>query len=158
MSKATDRNVLLGIVALQMDFISRDALIAAMHAWILNKATPLSEILHGQGAMTEWQRSLLDALVEEHLRLHDHDTQKSLAALSSIGSVRTDLSRIADPELQASLPHVSAARGDADDDPNRTIAPIDESDSTPAGSRFRILRHHAKGGVGRGLRRPRYRT
>ena len=28
----TDRNLLFGILALQIDFISRDALIAAMHA------------------------------------------------------------------------------------------------------------------------------
>ena len=42
---SSDRNLLLGIVALQMDFISRDALIEAMHAWTLDKARSLSEIL-----------------------------------------------------------------------------------------------------------------
>ena len=42
MSTASDRNLLLGIIAMQMDFISPDALIAAMHAWILRKGTPLS--------------------------------------------------------------------------------------------------------------------
>ena len=31
---ATDRNLLFGILALQMDFISRDALITAMNAGI----------------------------------------------------------------------------------------------------------------------------
>ena len=30
----SDRNLLFGVLALQMDFLSRDALIAAMHAWI----------------------------------------------------------------------------------------------------------------------------
>src|SRR5262249_49755447 len=35
-----DRNLLFGILALQMDFIGRDALIAAMHAWVLDKAKP----------------------------------------------------------------------------------------------------------------------
>ena len=54
--------------------------------------------------------------------LHDDDPQKSLAALSSIGSVREELSRIADPDLQASLPHVSAARPNKTTIPNRTIA------------------------------------
>jgi hypothetical protein len=37
----SDRNLLFGILALQMDFISRDALIAAMNAWVLDKAKPL---------------------------------------------------------------------------------------------------------------------
>ena len=30
-----DRNLLFGILALQMDFISREALVAAMNAWVL---------------------------------------------------------------------------------------------------------------------------
>ena len=42
---AADRNLLYGILALQMDFISRDALIAAMNAWVLDKAQPLGHIL-----------------------------------------------------------------------------------------------------------------
>jgi len=102
-----------------MDFISRDALIAAMHAWVLNKATPLSQILQDHGALSASRRALLDALVEEHIKLHDNDPQKSLAALSSIGSVRNDLSLIADPDVQASQPHVSAAhvRQEPDADP-----------------------------------------
>ena len=40
-----DRNLLFGILALQMDFISRDALVAAMNAWGLNKSQPLSQVL-----------------------------------------------------------------------------------------------------------------
>ena len=85
---SADRNLLLGIIALQMDFISRDALITAMNAWVLNKTTPLSRILQERRALTDSRRSLLEALVEEHLKLHENEPQKSLAALSSIGSVR----------------------------------------------------------------------
>jgi hypothetical protein len=33
MPQTADRNLLLGILALQTDFITRDALIAAMLAW-----------------------------------------------------------------------------------------------------------------------------
>ena len=38
---SADRGLLFGILALQMDFISRDALIAGLHAWVLNKAKSL---------------------------------------------------------------------------------------------------------------------
>ena len=34
---AVDHNLLFGILALQMDFISRDALIQAMNVWVLEK-------------------------------------------------------------------------------------------------------------------------
>src|ERR1700674_1714444 len=98
-----DRNLLFGILALQMDFISRDALVQAMNAWVLDKGKPLGQILLDQGQIEQAPRLLLDALVQEHLRLHDNDPEKSLAALSSLGSVREDLTRIADPKLQASL-------------------------------------------------------
>jgi hypothetical protein len=50
-SSHVDRNLLFGILALQMDFISRDALISAMHAWVLNKQKPLGQILVEQGAL-----------------------------------------------------------------------------------------------------------
>jgi hypothetical protein len=43
-----DRNLLFGILALQMDFISRDALVAAMNAWVLEKSKPLGEFLREQ--------------------------------------------------------------------------------------------------------------
>ncbi len=44
-----DRNLLFGILALQLDFISRDALVAAMNAWVLDKAKTLGQILRAQG-------------------------------------------------------------------------------------------------------------
>jgi len=48
-SAAADRNLLFGTIALQMSVISRDALIAALNAWILNKSTSLSQFLQEQG-------------------------------------------------------------------------------------------------------------
>ena len=39
---AADLNLLFGILALQMDFISRDQLVAAMHAWVLDKSKALA--------------------------------------------------------------------------------------------------------------------
>src|SRR4051794_7147566 len=38
---SADRNLLFGILALQMDFVPRDQLITAMNAWVLDKARPL---------------------------------------------------------------------------------------------------------------------
>jgi hypothetical protein len=98
-----DRNLLFGILALQMDFIGRDALIAAMNAWVLDKAKPLGQVLQEQGVLSAERRALLEALVQEHLKQHDNDPEKSLAAVSSIKSVRQDLEQIADADVQASL-------------------------------------------------------
>ena len=44
-SSASDRNLLFGILALQMDFITRDGLIDGMQAWTLAKTQSLGEVL-----------------------------------------------------------------------------------------------------------------
>src|ERR1700737_4409437 len=90
-----DRNLLFGILALQMDFIGRDALVKAMHAWVLDKAKPLGRILLEQGALTDDTHALLDALVRKHLELHGGDAEKTLASVSSLGSARDELRQIA---------------------------------------------------------------
>src|SRR5262245_9150544 len=108
---SADRNLLFGILALQMDFIGRDALIAAMHAWVLDKARPLGEILEAHGALAPERRALLEALVQEHLKLHGNNPQQSLAAVSSVGSVRGELQRLADADVQASLAHLGRRPG-----------------------------------------------
>ena len=100
---SSDRNLLFGILAIQMDFISRDALIAAMNAWVLDKMKSLGEILVAQQALAPKRLALLESLVEEHLQQHDNNTQKSLAAVGSSGLAREQLANIADPDVQASL-------------------------------------------------------
>ena len=42
---SADRNLLFGILALQLDFIDRNQLIAAMNAWVLDKSRTLGAIL-----------------------------------------------------------------------------------------------------------------
>jgi serine/threonine-protein kinase len=137
--------LLFGILALQMDFISREQLIAAMNAWVLDKGKPLGKLLLEQRSLGTAEYALLDALVQKHLERHGNDPQQSLAAVSSIQSVRDQLQQIADTDLQASLAQVSVSR------------PGEDRDATYAGSvgglaasgqRFRILRPHAKGGLG----------
>ena len=84
----TGRNLLFGILALQNNFITRDDLLAAFAAWVPDKARPLAELVVDRGAIDESRRALLEALVAEHLKQHGGDTEASLAAVSSLGSVR----------------------------------------------------------------------
>ena len=126
------RNLLFGGLALQYNFISGDDLLAAFTAWVVDKAQSLARILVDRGTLDDARRALLEPLITELLKQHGGDLGASLAAVSSLGSVRDDLSRIADPDVQASLAHVAAALGS----------------STSEGIRFRVLREHAKGGLG----------
>ena len=60
------------------------------------------------------RRALLEALVAEHLKQHGGDLEASLAAVSSLGSVRGDLERIDDADLQASLGATASRCSDGD--------------------------------------------
>jgi serine/threonine protein kinase/tetratricopeptide (TPR) repeat protein len=142
-SPAADRNMLFGILALQLDFIGRDDLIAAMNAWVLDKSKPLGQILLEQGKLMAPRLQLLEALVGEHLQMHQGDPQQSLAALSSVSSVRQALEQVADADVQATLalfPAGAAPPSDGTVSYQSLAAPM-------PGQRYRILRPHAKGGL-----------
>jgi hypothetical protein len=142
MSAAQDRNLLFGIVALQFDFVTRDQLVAAMNAWALDTKKSLADLLVERDALTASRRAMLEPLVEEHVRQHQGDPQRSLAALNSVDDARQALEEIADPEVQASLRHLprpSAPSGPASPQDYATIDP-----PATTASRFRILRRRAR--------------
>ena len=140
-----DSNLLFGILALQMDFITRDELIAAMQTWVLAKQKALGEILVEQRALTEEERTLLEPLVRKHLENHGDDAQRSLSTLSGVEGICGDLKVISDPELAVSLGNLGGFAPTSD--PGATGAFTSPRSSSRDG-RFRILRPHARGGLG----------
>jgi serine/threonine-protein kinase len=142
-----DRNLLFGILAVQMNFVARDALIAAMHAWVLEKSKPLGRILVEQQALSPSRQCLLEQLVDEHLAAHDGDAEKSLAAVGGVGPIRDDLQHVTDPGLHATLDRIVANRNTTTLDSEATMT-YGMVSAPAAGSRFCILRPHAKGGLG----------
>src|SRR5579883_459349 len=86
----TGRNLLFGLLALQNNFLDRDALIDGFNRCAAECEHGLAQLLLDRGVLSPERHRLLEALVSEHLRLHGDDPEKSLAALRSIGSVRQD--------------------------------------------------------------------
>ncbi|HVC94968.1 MAG TPA: serine/threonine-protein kinase, partial [Pirellulales bacterium] len=141
-----DREILLGVLAYELGFVERAVLVEAAQQWSSDRNKPLSALLVERGELTAERLSLVDALVREQLRLHDGDPARALASISSRPPVGAELERIVRPPVQATLADVSLTLPsliDEDDVPARTLgAP------TSAAGRFRILRSHAKGGLG----------
>ena len=79
-----DRELLFGILALQNNFITRDALVSAFSIWVADKKRPLDQILGEQGKLNPELQALLHELVKQHLAIHENDPQRSLAALKTI--------------------------------------------------------------------------
>jgi hypothetical protein len=110
-SPSADRNLIFGLLALEMDFVTREQLIDALHAWMLEKHRPLGQVLQQRGVLTERRVALLDGLVQEHVAQHGSDPQASLAALRVEPAVRQDLDRLNDPDVQASMASLTPESG-----------------------------------------------
>ncbi|ADG69269.1 Serine/threonine protein kinase-related protein [Planctopirus limnophila DSM 3776] len=139
----TDWNLLFGIIAVQMNFVTRDHFLSAMKASSANDARPLGEILVATGAMTVEHHKMLEALINALLQQHENDLHKCLDALSSISSIREDLDQLQDPELTVRLQrHLSL-------EPASSLSVHKESETSDSSKlRFKIIRPHAKGGLG----------
>src|SRR5262245_33238854 len=98
---SADRDLLFGLLAVQLDFVRPDALVAAVRAWLPEKAKPLGDLLRNGGHLSaeEWQR--LAALVDAHLERHGGDPRRSLATLTGVEpTLRQQLTTLPDAEVQ----------------------------------------------------------
>src|SRR5262245_4629087 len=93
-NRAAARNLLFGLLAFQNGFVDREALLGAFNAWVADRSRPLGQFLRERGALDAARHALLEALVVEHLKLHGDDPEMSLASLSSVEPVMSELSRV----------------------------------------------------------------
>jgi serine/threonine-protein kinase len=118
-----DRNLLFGILALQVNLVSRDALIRGIETWVSGKQRALSEILVEQGALPRDRLALLEPLVD---------------------SILKDLGKIPDDDVQASVQsHRIGTAGDAD--PDKTVP---RSPGPIRKVRYRLLKEIGQGSFG----------
>ena len=131
---ALDRSLLFGVIARRMDFVSRDELIGALRAWGSEMEKPLAQLVVERGALSEDERSLLGPLVGKQLEQLGDDEGRSHADLSSVSWIKLGTADLAaDSETQTSRPAA----------PRRAA-----HTSSFVADRFRILRPHARGGLG----------
>lgn len=146
------RNLLVGLLAWQQRLISREQLLQGLEQWMTSKRPALEEIFVQKKWLSAEQRDLLLGLFQEHLQQHGDSVLQSLQGLSSVGSVL--------PELEKFLPKETletigvTADFSAPSDPQATLdlpkqgAGGDRSAVGGSRLRYRIVRSHARGGLG----------
>jgi serine/threonine protein kinase/tetratricopeptide (TPR) repeat protein len=145
---AADRHLLFGLLALQNGLINQDQLLLAFRAWTLDKSRSVADHLEARGDLTRARRALLEGLADVHLEAHGGDVEKSLAAVPAGKSARESLARLGDPEIDETLGHVDSHLGSTvNGDGDGTVSYV-VGTSTFDGQRFRVLRPHARGGLG----------
>ena len=148
MAERTDlsQDLLFGLLALHTGMIDQSRLVAAFQAWTLARSRSMADILVEQGALDSDAQGLLKALSRKHLQMHGGDPAKSLAAVCIDNATRERLASIGDAQIHATLGHAGTepAGGSASEE----TGAFSIGTSTSEGQRFRVLRPHAKGGLG----------
>jgi hypothetical protein len=144
MTATADRHLLFGLLALQNGLIDQGQLILAFQAWTRDKTRSLADQLDADA------RAGLEAIVALHVKKHG-DVEHSLVAVPANHSTRASLAALGEPEIEATLARVTRSKNghatEVDDDPDRTAA-LSVGAATSEGQRFRLLRPHARGGLG----------
>ncbi len=136
--QAAAEQLLCGLLGVQWNLFGKEACERALAAWQQNRSGPLAQILENQGMLDAPRRKLLDGLLKKCLEQHAGDPVHSLESLSSLGSWADQLRPQLESGLQTTLVHVGQA--------HRGVEP--GVVPTLGRSRFRILKPHARGGLG----------
>ena len=110
----------------------------------------MADHLLALGHLNEAQRAVVEAMADLHVAKHG-DLQRSLAAIPAGRSTQKSLAQLGDPDIEGTLAQVRSQStrqdGEADADTDRTPS-YSVGSATSDGLRFRVLRPHARGGLG----------
>jgi len=141
-----ERELLLGVLALQNNFVTQEQLLTAFREWTADKSAAFAGILEKHGALKKKVRPVLESLVDAHIESHDNDAEQSLASVNSLShELSQELQQLDDPDLQESL--CGLPDNGQKSDPNIALTLTMGGASAECG-RFRILRPHRRGGLG----------
>jgi serine/threonine protein kinase/tetratricopeptide (TPR) repeat protein len=143
---AADNQLLFGLLALQNGLIDQIQLVAAFQAWTQDKRRDLADHLLARGDLDAAGRGAIEALLALHTKKHG-GTEQSLAAISAGRSTRESLGKIGDSDIDATLAQVDAAASRQNNGDDHTTS-YTVGTATSDGQRFRVLRPHARGGLG----------
>ncbi|HQZ65406.1 MAG TPA: serine/threonine-protein kinase [Planctomycetaceae bacterium] len=148
------RNLLLGLLGLQLNLLSEDVLVEMLRRCEQGEEKSLHSLLLADQSFDPEAADLLLALQEKHVQLNKGSIEKSLACLSSVDSFFSKLSALNLKPIDEMLQCVSVQRRGNAEEVTRACVPGQSIDLENAAltakskSRFRIIRSHAKGGLG----------
>ncbi len=147
MNADANRNLLFGLLALQNGLVDQDQLVAAFRVWSRDRASPIADLLAGRGDLDGEQRDLVNGLVAQHVKRHGGSVERSLAAMD-LSAIRQELTQVDGPMVEAMLGHIPARATTGKAGADHPTASYAVGSATSDGQRFRVLRPHAKGGLG----------
>ena len=164
-------DLIFAILAAQMGIVTREQLTAVLDERDAEQAASIREIVIRDHVLQESDSSLLDTLANRLLEANGQDFGRSLESIKSVGTMADQFAEgtIADQTIDLAVPRdmdspaigeaatIDPSPADPDDtlDVGATVAGHRETRSGIAGTdgesmrRFRIIRPHAEGGIGK---------
>jgi serine/threonine-protein kinase len=142
-----EQHLLFGLVALQHGLIDPDGLVAAFRAWRADRSRPIAQYLIERGDIDEGDRAAIEELVARQAETDGGDAAKSLADVSADRSTHQSLTGVGPIELEPTVVRAQSFATEACEQSDGTAA-CSVGAGRSEGERFRILRHHARGGLG----------
>ena len=102
-----DSNLLFGVLAVQMNFISPQQLAAAAGLWSVEQSSELGEILVDSGYLSIDDKSSIDSLLEYRLNANNGDVKATLASFQD--DVKSTVQTF-NPDVKASLVAVAKSK------------------------------------------------
>ncbi len=137
-----ERDLLFGILALQNDLIEQADLIAAFQCWTKERSRPMGQVLVERGALSQDDRTMIDGLVRRHVEKRGGEAERGAEDMAAL---RLRAIREVDP---ANIGPLTVGIGSALGSEESGEASFTLGQTTSEGGRFRLIRHHARGGIG----------
>lgn len=146
-----DRNLMVGMLGLQLGLYDEAKLLAAMRTWTFVRSRLIEDLLRESGDLTEQQQAFLRDTAREYLSLHAGNATECLASISLRSAVEKELHKLDDDEVGRTL-HVLGTNGQAKEEftsePNGETTYFAQSTYTQQ-KRYRILREYRRGALGK---------
>jgi serine/threonine protein kinase/cytochrome c-type biogenesis protein CcmH/NrfG len=140
---SSDINLLLGILAIQKNFISSDDLIKGITAWTANKDRSLGQILEDLGLLSATDHDQLGRFVADKIAQAQRGTGENIIATLGHTPSTGNLTELTNdpPSLWEANSQAVLGAPDAEGD-------VYHPSSDPRAMRFQKIRFHDKGGLG----------
>ncbi|MBN2309042.1 MAG: protein kinase [Candidatus Hydrogenedentes bacterium] len=142
-----DRNLLFGVLAVQLRKVTPSELVEVAAAWATDPATGLPSRLVDAGLISPEDRHILSGLVDRAIERHDGDASATLEAFGGGGQVCESFAGyiVANDGGGVNVVQpLGASLDPAPDGPQVTEVGVREWPG-----RYTLVKHHAKGGMGR---------
>lgn len=144
-----NRDLVLAILAILTESIPRDSVATVLASWSETRQTPLAQLLRQAPGMDDEKLRALESLATLHLKAHGNDVRQSLGALNAQALTMEICTEIGELGQQIAIDKTIAADVTIPIDHNglASLASMGEGQKLH-GERFRLIRQHARGGIG----------